>query len=224
MPQETIWAHYQNEGLAVFQGDKGRHNFLLKYAARMRPATVLNIGCGDGYIELEGLKRGWRVLSADPDERAMARLAERGAEARKGSIEALPFADGSADVVICTEVLEHLTGEQLAAGLPEIRRVLKSGGVLIGTTPYREDLKSNEFMCMHCGEKSHRWGHQQSFDEKQMKQLLGAWFTVREARPKYFPIWQTNWKGKLLNATLLAASVFGSYGQSANLFFVAAKP
>jgi SAM-dependent methyltransferase len=223
MPQETIWAHYQNEGIAAFQGAKVRHNYLLNYAARAKPEAVLNIGCGDGYIELEGRKRGWRALSVDPDGRAMARLAEQGVEARKGSMEALPFADSSADVVICSEVLEHLTGEQLAAGLPEIRRVLRPGGMLIGTTPYREDLRENEFVCMHCGQKSHRWGHQQSFDEKRIRQLLEPWFTVREARPKYFPIWQTNWKGKLLNAALVAASALGSHGQSANLFFVAAK-
>ncbi len=223
MSQQTIWAHYQNEGIAVFQGDKTRHNYLLNYAARMEPAAVLNIGCGDGYIELQGLKRGWQAFSVDPDARAMARLAEQGVKARAGGIEALPLEDSSTDVVICSEVLEHLSDEQLAAGLLEIKRVLRPGGMLIGTTPYREELKNNEFMCMHCGQKSHRWGHQQSFDEARMRQLLESQFTVREARPKYFPMWQTNWKGKIFNAALVVLAALGSHGQGANLFFAAEK-
>jgi len=45
-----------------------------------------------------------------------------------------PFADESFDLVLCTEVLEHLI-QSPASMLYEINRVLKRGGLLILTTP-----------------------------------------------------------------------------------------
>ncbi|HVS67855.1 MAG TPA: class I SAM-dependent methyltransferase, partial [Mycobacteriales bacterium] len=50
----------------------------------------------------------------------------------RGDGERLPFADASVDVVIFTEVIEHLLRPELAVW--EIARVLKPGGVLVMTT------------------------------------------------------------------------------------------
>lgn len=46
----------------------------------------------------------------------------------------LPFGDGTFDVVLCAEVLEHMYSPALA--LAEIQRVLKTGGKLLLTTPF----------------------------------------------------------------------------------------
>lgn len=50
-----------------------------------------------------------------------------------GSVQAIPFPDKYFDSVLCTEVLEHVSGAQDA--LREIKRVLKSGGYLYLTVP-----------------------------------------------------------------------------------------
>jgi SAM-dependent methyltransferase len=50
-----------------------------------------------------------------------------------GSVFSLPFADGCADCVICSEVIEHIPME--AAVFLEMDRVLKPGGLLILGTP-----------------------------------------------------------------------------------------
>jgi SAM-dependent methyltransferase len=49
-----------------------------------------------------------------------------------GHIESLPFDDGSFDVVLCTQVLEHTDDPQQA--VREIHRVLRSGGVALAST------------------------------------------------------------------------------------------
>lgn len=46
----------------------------------------------------------------------------------------LPFQDASVDVVICTEVLEHLVTPGLC--VDEIWRVIKPGGIFIGSAPF----------------------------------------------------------------------------------------
>jgi ubiquinone/menaquinone biosynthesis C-methylase UbiE len=52
----------------------------------------------------------------------------------RGDAHALPFVDGAFDVVLCTEVLEHLTEPQRA--IDEMFRVLKPGGELLLTTRF----------------------------------------------------------------------------------------
>lgn len=51
-----------------------------------------------------------------------------------GDAHRLPFADGSVDAVVCTEVFEHLLDPPAAAG--EIVRVLRPGGRLVLTTRF----------------------------------------------------------------------------------------
>jgi SAM-dependent methyltransferase len=52
----------------------------------------------------------------------------------EGDIQALPFASGRVDGVLCIEVLEHVPNPQ--AAVDEIHRVLQNGGRLLLTTPF----------------------------------------------------------------------------------------
>ena len=224
MSQDQIWEHFQSNRIDTFDDSCWRLRALLREGKnRVRGGSLLNIGCGNGYLELQAQSEGWKVLSVDPDQAAIHRLGARGVEARAGRIEALPVADGSVDLVVCSEVFEHLSPEVMRQGLSEIRRVLKSGGLLIGTTPYREILAHQEVFCPDCKKSFHRWGHRQSFDESAMRARLAESLNVIEVRPRYFPIWSTNWKGKAVNFTLAILAQFGSHGQASNLFFVASK-
>lgn len=229
MPADTsqaqLWSHIQNERTCLFAGSKTRLDKLLRLAKyTVHGRTLLNIGCGDGYLERKAHQQNWQVISVDPDARSLEQLKSAGIDARGGTIESLPLDSGSVNVVICTEVLEHLTPASMEAGLKEISRVLVSGGMLIGTVPYRENLQENEVFCPDCKKTFHRWGHQQAFDESRVRSTLAGNFTVERVRPAYFIDWRTlNWKGMLIWLARFAFSVFGVYGANANILFIARK-
>ena len=229
MPPDTtnaeIWSHYQSEQLEVFAASRARLDFMVRMAGRhSRGRCVLNIGCGNGYLERAAQHEGWTVISVDPDAKSADRLKAFGVDARCGIIEKLPVESQSVDAVICTEVFEHLTPASLDTGLDQIRLVLKPGGLLIGTVPYRENLAENEVFCPDCKKTFHRWGHMQSFDEASMHAVLAKYLQVSKVRPVYLPAWQVaDWKGKLSMFARLVFSWIGVHSSESNLLFIAAR-
>ena len=94
---------------------------------------ILDAGCGEGLnaMLLEKRLPGARIVLLDASEDALdyARtLCSEKCDFQCGSVTELPFPDGSFDLVMCTEVLEHL--EQPETALAELLRV-SSGHVLI---------------------------------------------------------------------------------------------
>ncbi len=106
---------------------------------------LLDLGCGTGRHALEAQRRGARVVALDlgRDDLLQARdwmaalAAEPGAssagEAVQGDALRLPFAEGTFDRVIVSEVLEHIPDD--AAAIREIHRVLRPGGTLAASVP-----------------------------------------------------------------------------------------
>ena len=94
---------------------------------------VLDVGCGGGYLSEEFAKLGFEVTGVDPAEPSLdcARgHAEQGGLSIRyvlGTGEALPFEDGSFDVVLCCDVLEHVDDPGRVIG--EAARVLRPGGM-----------------------------------------------------------------------------------------------
>ena len=101
------------------------------------PATAfLDAGCGDGrYFAALAGELPDRVAGVDISERILetARLqAPPGAELRQANLERLPFADAEFDLVLSTQVIEHVLDPALAAA--ELARVIRPGGVLVLST------------------------------------------------------------------------------------------
>ena len=96
--------------------------------------SALDLGCGDGRLTVE-LDAG-ELTAADVSPVALDRARRRLPDARLAELEpdgVLPFVDGSFDLVLCAETIEHVRDVQLM--LSEARRVLRSGGTLALTTP-----------------------------------------------------------------------------------------
>lgn len=223
--QDRIWEYYQNDAAESFAGSHARLTYLADQLAV--PGKVLDIGVGSGVFEEFAAARGLEVYALDPSERSIAALRERlalGERAQVGYSTAIPFPDDTFDAVVVSEVLEHLTDEVLAQSLPEIRRVLRPGGLLIGTVPARERLADQIVVCPDCGSRFHRWGHKQSFDCARMSALLSEHFDVERVYERRFVTWSIlNWKGKVAALLQLGLHAVGVKGSNENVVFRARK-
>jgi SAM-dependent methyltransferase len=110
-----------------------RHLARYRFAAqRVRGMVVLDGACGSGYGK-EILSAGeYTGIDIDPDAVRYATI-NYGDGFIRGSVADLPLADESVDAVVSFETLEHL-GEPDRA-LEEFARVLRLGGVLLGSLP-----------------------------------------------------------------------------------------
>jgi SAM-dependent methyltransferase len=101
------------------------------------PACILDVGCGDGAAAALAAQRnpGHRMVGLDWSAGALDRARRLGLTVVRGGVDApgLPFAAESADVVIMSELIEHLIDTDSA--LDEVFRVLRPGGSLLLSTP-----------------------------------------------------------------------------------------
>lgn len=107
-------------------------------AARATPVELVDAGCGTGHLLLEVRRRlgdAVRLTGADFSKVAVARTEAivPGVRGVVASVYRLPWPDGSFDVLVSTEVLEHL--ERPRDGLAEYLRVVRPGGHLVLTVP-----------------------------------------------------------------------------------------
>lgn len=227
MNQEAIWDHFQNEGVASFDGAAPRLEFLARQLTGGEKA--LNIGVGSGALEKLAARRGVDAWALDPSARAIDNLRAAlglGEQAQVGYSQDMPFPNDLFDAVVMTEVLEHLDEKVRQQTLLEVRRVLKPNGRLIGTVPAREVLSLSEVVCPNCEHHFHRWGHQASFTTSSMRSLLGKYFAVETVEERFFNEWDSvSFKRKLagLLKKFLSWRGIGTYGAARNIYFIARK-
>ena len=111
-----------------------RYAFASRFAAH---ASVLDLGCGTGYGASEFSSSARAIVGIDPAEEAVAYAREhfsyRNTVFLRASATALPFRNGTFDLITAFEVIEHLVNWRTL--LAEARRVLSPAGVFLVSTP-----------------------------------------------------------------------------------------
>ncbi len=152
----------------------------------LNPVRILDAGCGEGFTLKRLLSKGVGEVLEGIDVQAEAvnlgKKSHPELNLREGSVYALPYEDGSFDVVLCTEVLEHLARPEDA--LKELHRV--SSKYVIVTVPNEPFFQAANFLR---GKNLARWGndieHIQHWSTRGIAKLVGKHFKVRKTRAPF---------------------------------------
>jgi 2-polyprenyl-3-methyl-5-hydroxy-6-metoxy-1,4-benzoquinol methylase len=120
------------------------HDVLAKFALdalhpySIRGMTIADVGCGGGALldNLSSLAKN--VIAIDPDIGWFQSLTSRGYKTYKSSYEASHEWANSIDFVFSTQVIEHVLNPRHF--LSDIKNLLNDDGILILTTPNRDDI------------------------------------------------------------------------------------
>ncbi|MFP5370198.1 MAG: class I SAM-dependent methyltransferase [Actinomycetes bacterium] len=92
-------------------------------------ALLVDLACGGGLMAPHAARLGYRHVGVDLGLAGLRLARDHGMTAVRGSVLAVPLADGCADVVVAGEILEHV--EDDVAVLAEAARLLRPGGTLV---------------------------------------------------------------------------------------------
>ncbi len=132
---------YENPAVPLGSGPDRARRQARMLAAVLRtvagPAVIVDIGCGDGLAAKVAaqLNPGHQFVGIDWSADALRQARAHGLALIRAGVEGsgLPLVSASADVVIMSEVIEHLVDTDSA--LDEAFRILKPGGSLLLSTP-----------------------------------------------------------------------------------------
>jgi len=154
LTEQTRWATLKGKQKALFYnpGNALKRKYILKClmdymskrSSRNNMLKLLDVGSGVGDLALDFFLEGGcaNYILLDVDKRALeearATLKFFNVELILADAQNLPFRSEAFDVVICSEVLEHLQDDVKA--LREMTRALQEQGIMIISIPLYEDL------------------------------------------------------------------------------------
>lgn len=173
--------HYQKDAIEFdyFQSREGatahserRIREYISSEIRTGSGKILDLGCGSAWVAGIFCMKGYEVTSLDISEINVIKALDLYPFENHLGIVAdafhLPYPDNSFDFIVASEVLEHV--KEPADFISNLFKILKPGGTLLVTTPYRE--KINYSLCVHCNRMTPHNAHLHSFDDKILAALL----------------------------------------------------
>src|SRR5688572_5394205 len=156
----------------------------------LAPGDVLDIASGDGVLAELLAPHSHRYVCVDTSPRVVAAAAERlrrfpNVEVRAGDMHALPFADGSFDLVVLMHALTYAA--KPAQAVAEAARVLKRGGRLLLSSlakhEHRAVVEAYSHVNLGFSEKELR-----KFIDKAGLKVVNSETVTREKRPPHFEV------------------------------------
>jgi ubiquinone/menaquinone biosynthesis C-methylase UbiE len=135
-------------------------------------SRVLDVGSGSGWVARQLIARSGKVVSVDLSQKNLREIKSTLGQGSAGFVLAdacqLPFQNGCFDLIVISEILEHLNSP--ASCLQEFERILAPEGKVVASTPYREKIQY--YLCIHCNKKTPANAHLHSFDEHSLASLF----------------------------------------------------
>ena len=147
-----------------------RYQEILHLGSPKSNSLIMDIGSGGGVISLIQQADSY-YLPVDLSDNNLKRIKELSAENTfpvNGDTYHLPFTNDSVDLIMISEVIEHL-GSPLKA-LKEAGRILHPDGKLIVSVPYMEKISYQ--ICIHCNKPTPTHSHLHSFNIDTFRDLL----------------------------------------------------
>ncbi|TVO72557.1 MAG: class I SAM-dependent methyltransferase [Sedimenticola selenatireducens] len=162
--QEEMWRDLERNTIDLIN----------KYAEK--GARILDVGVGTGRLlaQFTSMNR----YGIDVALGYLERLGDSGIECSLGVVEDLPYQNNVFDIVVCTDVLEHVF--DLHKAISELYRVLKPEGMLIIRVPYKENLE----LYLHKDYPYHI-AHVRNFDEHELEIQFSRVFDFRLCETLY---------------------------------------
>src|SRR3989344_7319378 len=132
---------YKSKNPVVGYINRERLESIIKLLDKNKKIKILDAGCGEGHLLEKIFNKGYKNLYGADITKIALESAKKRVKAKffLQDLGKLRFKDNFFDVVICTEVIEHI--ENYKKVINELKRVLKKNGLFIITFP-------NEKMCM----------------------------------------------------------------------------
>jgi len=144
---------------------------LLRMIGNVQGKRVLDVGSSQGLV-MDELKAAALAVCLDLARPYLRVARERGHRTVQADAEALPFQSDTFDVVICSDVLEHVL--DVEAVIKQVRRVLKPDGTFFALVPWEEDLGKYKAF-----EGTYEFTHLRSFDDETIRKFFQGFRIVR---------------------------------------------
>jgi SAM-dependent methyltransferase len=168
---QEFYSGYYPEILSEPEFIKKRLSVIVSSFTQYRKTNrLLDLGCGSGALLQAAIGEGWQAEGLDISPKVVEYASNLGLKVKCSELEEAGYPAGQFDVVVASELLEHLTHPRRL--ITEVARVLRPGGLFWTTTPHARGASARALglgWSMLCPPE-----HLQLFSISGIKKLLSA--------------------------------------------------